>query len=289
MDFYIVDAFSQAPFGGNAAGVVIYNELSPDKMQKLAAELRFSETAFVKPINSHTYSIRFFTPTNEIDLCGHATLASFAALKEGEYITENGTYVMKTENDTLPISVNDSFIMMEQASPVIKESLSTNDIQSLADIFNIHINEIGDINFNLSPQITSTGVYDIMLPLKSKEALKSLNADFPKLAQFSKEKNVVGVHAFTLDCSEATARCRNFAPLYGIDEESATGTSNGALTYYLYMNKVINALNVNYNFLQGEKMNRPSTIVSQLRCEDRIKVYVGGSCFIFSKGTLKMM
>ena len=288
MDFYIVDAFSKKPFGGNAAGVVVYEDLSPEMMQKLAAELRFSETAFIKQINPSTYSIRFFTPTNEIDLCGHATLASFTALKEGGHIVSNGTYSMKTGNDMLPISVSDDFIMMEQASPIIRETLSSTDAELLANIFNIPVHEIGDISYDLVPQIASTGVFDIMLPVKSREVLQNLNANFIKLAEFSKEKNVVGVHAFTLDCDDHTACCRNFAPLYGIDEEPATGTSNGALTYYLYMNKVIKDLYVNYTFLQGEKMDRPSIIVSQLRWEDKIKVLVGGSCYVLSKGRLNL-
>jgi len=288
MDFYIVDAFSKKPFGGNAAGVVLYENLSPEMMQKLAAELKFSETAFIKRLNASTYSIRFFTPTNEIDLCGHATLASFIALKQGGHITGNGTYLMKTEKDMLPISVLDDFIMMEQASPIIRETLSPTETELLANIFNIPVNEIGDITYNLVPQVASTGVFDIMLPVKSKEVLENLNIDFSKLAEFSKDKNVIGVHAFTLDCDGHTACCRNFAPLYGIDEEPATGTSNGALTFYLYMNKVIKDLNVSYTFLQGEKMGRPSVIVSQLCGEDKIKVLIGGSCCVLSKGRLNL-
>lgn len=80
MDYYVIDAFTESKFGGNPAGVVIYNDLDEMYMQQFAAEVRFSETAFVKKINNNTFDIKFFTPTNQVELCGHATIAAFKAL-----------------------------------------------------------------------------------------------------------------------------------------------------------------------------------------------------------------
>ena len=84
MDFFIVDAFTSKPFGGNPAGVVLLGQGSvfpPEElMVKVAAELRYSETAFVRPDGDGHYSLRYFTPGSEVDLCGHATIAAFGVL-----------------------------------------------------------------------------------------------------------------------------------------------------------------------------------------------------------------
>ncbi len=80
MRYYIVDAFTDRPFGGNPAGVVLLGEEPfPDErlMMQIAAELRFSETAFVRRLSSTEYHVRYFTPMAEVELCGHATIATF--------------------------------------------------------------------------------------------------------------------------------------------------------------------------------------------------------------------
>ena len=124
-----------------------------------------------------------------------------------------------------------------------------------------------------------------MLPLKTKNALDALNPDFKALAQYCRVNDVGGVHAFTLD-TEGTALCRNFCPLFGIDEEAATGTSNGALTYYLFKNNVIHDFDHDYTFLQGYHMDRPSKITTKLIDIDNPKIMVGGNAVILTKGGL---
>ena len=83
MRYYIVDAFTDHPFGGNPAGVVLLDGNSfPNEtlMLQIAAELRYSETAFVRRDSEKEFTIRYFTPMAEVDLCGHATIASFALM-----------------------------------------------------------------------------------------------------------------------------------------------------------------------------------------------------------------
>ena len=146
--------------------------------------------------------------------------------------------------------------------------------------------EIGDCEYHLEPQIVSTGLLDIILPVKNRTILNSINPDYPHLAKLSKNYGVVGLHAFTLDHGYYTASCRNFAPLYGINEEAATGTSNSALTYYLYVNNIIKEFDKDYIFLQGEKMNRQSKIITRLEQRDMLTVLCGGTFKILSHGEL---
>ncbi|WP_155590935.1 PhzF family phenazine biosynthesis protein [Lysinibacillus cavernae] len=284
MLYYVIDAFTETKFGGNPAGIVIYENLNEEFMQKFAAEVRFSETAFIKKIDNKTFEIKFFTPTAQVDLCGHATVASFKALLDSHLIEDNNTYYMKTHAGTLSVQVNQSFIMMEQAEPKLGKIVD--DYDYLSDLFKIDKSQIGDENFSLVPQAASTGLWDIMLPLKTKETLYSLNPDFKALAEYSKMNKVGGFHAFTLDTNNALAESRNFCPLYGIDEEAATGTSNGALTYYLFKNHVLNTFYQEYTFKQGYSMGRPSTIMTKLINKNNPRVMVGGHAVILTKGEL---
>lgn len=144
--------------------------------------------------------------------------------------------------------------------------------------------------------LISTGLPDIMLPLPTRDELNSLSPNMKELSLFSKKWNVVGVHAFTTNLlegntSERKVFCRNFAPLYGIDEEAATGTSNGALAYYFYLNKFLDSAG-NLKAVQGESMNRPSSIDAYLSPEPEkngeVTVRVGGSAAILAEGKVHL-
>jgi PhzF family phenazine biosynthesis protein len=298
MQFYIVDAFTDVIFGGNPAGVVIIDpkekELPDTVMQKIAAELGFSETAFIRPLPTGIFSFRYFTPASEVELCGHATIGSFAALLEGGWVKDNGSYKIKTLAGELAVALKDGLVMMEMGLPVVGAVLDSGPVQQeLAAIMGISEDQIGHLEMPLHPQIVSTGLPDILMPVLNRAILMSIKPNFQALSEFSKRLNVVGVHAFCLEKelsspnSEAQIICRNFAPLYAIDEEAATGTANGALTYYLYMNNLIHPGSLN-TVHQGESMGRPSLIKTLLlqKGDGSLQVQVGGSSVILSKGEL---
>ena len=108
------------------------------------------------------------------------------------------------------------------------------------------------------------------------------------LSDLSERYQVTGVHAFTLDAEEgATAHTRNFAPLYDIDEEAATGTSSGALTYYFYLNGVIEP-KASCVYIQGEAMDRPSRILANIDAREGCNITVGGSAVILAEGEIRI-
>lgn len=278
MKFQIVDAFSDEIFGGNPAGVVLLNdgqEFPSDAiMLKTAAELRYSETAFIKKIEQGKFNIRYFTPASEVDLCGHATIGSFGAMMEWGIIEDGGNYILETLAGRLKVQIADGFIFMEMGEPVNKGTID--DEKKKAELAAVMGIKTEDIIMN--PDLISTGLPDIMMGVSSKQVLNDIKPDFPALSKLSEVYQVTGVHAFALteEGSGVTANCRNFAPLYDIDEEAATGTSNGALTFYLYEKGIIKPEETNL-FVQGEAMNRPSKIMSRLSIEDgKTKIYVGG-------------
>ena len=129
---------------------------------------------------------------------------------------------------------------------------------------------------------------DIMMPVADEAELEKIAPDFPALTEHSRRYNVVGVHAFTVNTADGMIHARNFAPLYDIDEEAATGTSNGALVYYLYRHGLVEPDKV-YTVVQGEKMGRPSMISAQVILKDgQPFVKVGGPAVTLVRGEIEL-
>jgi PhzF family phenazine biosynthesis protein len=278
---YTVHSFAKTSEGGNEAGVVIDADfLSEEEMQKIAEKVGFSETAFVLHSDLADYKVRFFTPKEEVDLCGHATIGTFFTMATLGYI-KPGNYTQETKAGILGIEIKkDLTIMMNQPLPGFFETLDKSEI---ADSLNI---EIDNIHEDLPVQIVSTGLKDIMVPVKNLDVLSSIKPDFNKVIEISKKYHAVGYHVFSLETRNAsTVCCRNFAPLLEIPEESATGTSNGALGCYLYQYGLI-AFNQTLPMIieQGYAMNKPSEILVSLAIEEKqiTGVKVGGSALNLS-------
>ncbi|NBG89215.1 PhzF family phenazine biosynthesis protein [Isachenkonia alkalipeptolytica] len=303
---YYVDAFTTAIFGGNPAGVVIVDEfLHRDLMQKMAKELNLSETVFIKVDreNPTTVETRFFTPVTEVELCGHATLAAFYVLVQEGYIQEKGPrfHVKQiTLQGELSVEIiktqGDIEVIMDQQQPqLVSEKI---DGKRLSRIMGIEEQDIGitehkGFKGELKPGIASTGLKDLIVPLKSLEILKKITIDEEKLKTYSEELGVVGIHAFTLETLRGnTAHTRNFAPLVGISEEAATGTANGALGYYLVKNKLVNLTDeqeISLSFEQGDFMERSSEIQCYIRkSEEGYRIKVGGKARICIKGEIQL-
>ena len=275
---YILNSFGKSVDGGNPAGVVLEaDNLSEKEMKKIASIIGFSETAFVMKSKMADVKVRFFTPIEEVDICGHATIATFSLLAN-KGIVESGEYTQETKAGILKVNVNEDLsIMMNQNKPIYGEVL---DRELIAETLNISTESFME---NLPIQIVSTGLKDIIIPVKSIEILNNIKPNFDAISKVSEKYNVVGYHIFTLETIEnSVAQCRNLAPLYGIDEESATGTSNGALACYLFKyGKVSSCKQINMTMEQGYSMNKPSKINVELKVKNNevIDIKVGGSAF----------
>jgi len=304
MKFYIVDAFTDTTFGGNPAGVVLLDEGSdfPDDKTMLltAAELRYSETAFVQTLGGGRYHTRYFTPTDEVELCGHATIAAFTVLSLEGKIKPGQVSLNQTLAGGLQIQSLPNLVMMDMAVPQdLGKIHAPQELLELYSIMGIPVEPVYATDFEgntvaLLPSMISTGLPDIILPVSSSIQLSKINPDDEALAELSKKYGVVGVHAFAMASQDiqlsaignVTAYCRNFAPLYGIPEEAATGTSNGALTYYLYLNGLLMPGD-RVSFIQGREMNRPSRIEARLEIKDAAPtIQVGGTGVILAKGEI---
>ncbi len=279
VEIYAAAAFSKDNKGGNRAGVVLgRSELTSVQKAATAKEMGYSETVFVLDSDKADFRLQYFTPTEEVPLCGHATIAAFSTLKLLSML-DKPEYTIETEAGILNIYIKeDSLILMEQNCPAYLKILDS-------DIFTGCIQK-GFIDHRFPIQIVSTGLNDIMLPVDSAEHLKRLSPDFERIANMTKEKEAVGVHAFTLiKESDVTAICRNFAPLYGINEESATGTASCALACYLFK---YYKQQPQYVFEQGHNMGEISRIVVNILYHGNVidSVFVGGYGHMLGKKSL---
>lgn len=272
---YTLNAFAKSKEGGNPAGVVLdADSLSQQDMQKIAQKVGFSETAFVQKSDKADFKVRFFTPKGEVNLCGHATIATFYLLAKKEFI-KTGIYTQETKAGILKLEVKtDNVIFMNQNLPHFFEEVNKIEIAKSLNI------SPKIISSDLPVQIVSTGLRDILIPIKSLKDLHEIKPDFKEVSKISKKYNAIDYHLFTLETKlGSTAHCRNFAPLYNIPEESATGTSNGALGCYLFKNKKIsNDQAKNLIFEQGYSMKKPSEILTCLGIKNGkiVEVKVGG-------------
>ncbi|HOY16689.1 MAG TPA: PhzF family phenazine biosynthesis isomerase [Haliscomenobacter sp.] len=216
---YFVDSFTSEPFKGNPAGVcLLEHDISPEKMLNIAAEIGFSETAFVKKTNSDgVYSIRYFSPKKEIPLCGHATLAAAKILFEK---TPTGAISFITgENLNLTINKSDHNIVME--FPVY-------DVIPLATPLTV-LHALGleaVINTSYNPKTKI-----ILLEIADSDTLAALKPDFNALTH--SYENINGVLATAASNTAAyDFHYRYFWPWAGTNEDPVTGGVQTFLAKY---------------------------------------------------------
>ena len=131
MEAYVMDAFSARIFGGNQAGVVLPDRpLSDAVMRQIAAEFKHSETAFVTREPDGSVSLRYFTPAGEVELCGHATVASFALLRQLGSVPD-GDCTAHTKAGELTVTVRGDTVWMDMAPPQLLADIPSDERAAL--------------------------------------------------------------------------------------------------------------------------------------------------------------
>ncbi|WP_312811338.1 PhzF family phenazine biosynthesis protein [Sedimentibacter sp.] len=281
----ILKAFTYKDSGGNGAGVFLLDkELTNEKKQQIAADIGLSETAFVLMDDENNYNVSFFTPLCEVDLCGHATIAAFFYLGLTGHIkgfneikkVHQHTKLGKLEIDAVFKGSTIDYVLMQQQTPQIYDEFDGDDLGEIAGSLNISVENIGLKDIIIKPTIVSTGLKDVIIPVKSRDILNKLDVNMKLINDLSHIYDVVGYHVYTIENNQVFAR--NFAPRVGIDEECATGTSNGALGCLLYGKNIISD---EFSVIQGESMNEASQIFVKVEnINGTLDVRVGGKASI---------
>ncbi|QZP37634.1 PhzF family phenazine biosynthesis protein [Halobaculum magnesiiphilum] len=230
----LVDAFTSEPMAGNAAGVVADADgLDDEQMGAIANELGASETAFVRSSSEADRRVRYFTPTTEIDLCGHATIAAHARLFETGEI-DAGTHSLETNVGVIEIEVtDDGRVWMTQNPPTVYEIEV--DYDRLGDVLGVTPEAFRDVGAALPVAYATSGLPFLIVPVNFLEHLGDMSPDFDAVAALADEHDAAGIYAFTFDAlgADSTVHGRCFVPGSGIDEDPVTGTASGACGAYL--------------------------------------------------------
>jgi len=229
----LVDAFTSEPLAGNAAGVVPdAGDLTEGQMQAVARELHAADTAFLADGDDADRRIRYFTPAREVDLCGHATVASHAWLAESGAI-DDGTHTLETNVGTIEVTVDDGTVWMTQDVATVEPVDA--DAERVADALGADAATLRDVGADLPMATASTGLGFLVVPVNFLEAISGLSPDMAAVEALTEEFDVTGVYAFSFDALDAdsTLHGRMFAPGAGVDEDPVTGTASGAVGAYL--------------------------------------------------------
>mgnify|MGYP006277532807 FL=1 len=287
----LVDAFTDEPFAGNTAGVVPEADgLATAQMQAIARELSASETAFLLTSEDADRRIRYFTPTQEVDLCGHATIASHALLAADGAIAP-GSHTLETNVGVLDIELTDGGVVwMTQSTPDV-ETVDI-DTERMADALGVDPATLRDVGADLPMARATTGLPFLVVPVNFLETLSGVQPDLAAIEAIADEHDATGIYAFTFDTldAESTLHARMFAPGAGVDEDPVTGTASGACGAYLDAYEAFDELPDDLRFEQGHFLDRGGIVHVEVGVDDRGRkqVRVGGEAAVALEGTLQL-
>jgi trans-2,3-dihydro-3-hydroxyanthranilate isomerase len=301
--FLQVDVFTDEPFGGNPLAVFPEAEgLTDQEMQQLAREMNLSETTFVLPPTSPDadFRVRIFTPAAELPFAGHPVvgthwvLAHLGQVDLRESVTqvrfELGVGVLSAdlhaEGDLL------ERVVMTQDRPAFGATLV--DLSDLTLGLGLAPEAIAETG--LPVQVVSTGMPQMMVPVRSLAEVQSLGAghlDVPALNRACRSVGTECVMVFALETErpETSVHVRMFAPLLGIPEDPATGSANGALGAYLVRHQAlpVTAPTTRFSSEQGAEISRPSQLWIEVdgAAGNPTGVRVGGQAVLIAEGTVQ--
>lgn len=259
LTLYQVDAFTNKLFGGNPAAVIPLKKWLPDElMQQIALENNLSDTAFFVPSKDTTadYDIRWFTPEVEINLCGHATLASAFVLFD----------ILKKKKKKVVFNSKSGLLTVRKKDEIFEMDFPSWKPEKITEYPGELIASLGN------PEIA--GVYryrDYLVELSNEEAVKKIEPDFTLM------KKANGKVIITAPGKEVDFVSRFFAPTAGIDEDPVTGSAHSQLIPFW-----------NYK-LSKEKMiaKQLSKRGGDIYCEQKgERVIMGGQCVFYMKGEI---
>ena len=255
---YYVDAFTSKLFSGNPAAVIFSNDIDDENlMQNIAAENNLSETAFIRE-EQDTFHIRWFAPSCEIDLCGHATLASAYIFFKHIEPTATSFIVQSRKNGTLRVFKKNDLLFLDFP----KDNLLKDEIKDIDKIINKEILEV------------FSGRDDILVIVKNEEDVANLNVNFERLKQLSARGLIVSAKGENCDFVS-----RSFFPATGVDEDPVTGSAHTSLIPY--WSAKLNKSNLNAKQISSRG--------GELCCEiNENRVYIGGNAVEYMSGVIKI-
>ncbi len=299
--FCLVDAFAEQPYRGNVAGVVFdADTLSAAQMQRIANEIRASETAFLSRANDlhRPTLIRWFTPTSEVQFCGHATLAAAHALHEAGCLgglrtrpdacltLDSAAGLLRLQPESLPEPYQSTIWWLAMPEPGLRAD-HTNPLRT-CELLGLSIDD-------LDPALPAmrTRDNDVIYAVRSWQTLIEMRPRFDELARWCERNEIRGlcVTTTTTLADSVNAHSRFFAPAVGVDEDPVTGSVHGPLAVYLVVNGVVGSAGGRSALIcaQGRPGDRSGLVRALVEASPQgYRVQIGGECFTTLTGELRV-
>lgn len=264
-------AFSQNGQGGNPAGVAFYDEMpSAEEMLRIAAEVGYSETAFLVK-QDDGWRVRYFAPQTEVPFCGHATIALSAAL--GEKFGEN-TYKLYLNDSQISVRAQKSkegtITTTLQSPGTSSEEASADYVEKMLAAFGLKQN---DLDPAFPVRIASAGAKHLILMLKDRKTLADMKYEFDVVRSLMSEKSLVTISLLWKE-SDEVFHARNPFPPGGVYEDPATGAAAAAFAGYL--RDIGWQGSRTFTILQGEDMGAPSRLNVSFTAKSGESIAVSG-------------
>ncbi|HTA60153.1 MAG TPA: PhzF family phenazine biosynthesis protein [Candidatus Baltobacteraceae bacterium] len=288
--FYTLDVFTTTRFQGNPLAVITDGDgLSQDQMQAIAREMNLSETVFVqKPTDDRALArLRIFTTKQELKLAGHPVIGTWFLLAELGVVPaqEGGVHVMQqTGAGILPVEIRfkdgrPQRVTMTQKEAAFKPSKINK--KKLAESLGLSLK---DLDPKLDPEFVSTGIFNLMVPLRNRQALGKIELNMVELARLLGKQGALA-YCFAL-AGNSSAHARGMMP-WGMYEDAATGSAAGSLGAYLVKHGKLSAGHT-LHIAQGVEMGRPSEIeVEVSQPGKKLTPRVSGAAVKVFEGTIR--
>jgi trans-2,3-dihydro-3-hydroxyanthranilate isomerase len=289
--FYQVDAFTTNPLSGNPCAILFDTDaLDEATMLAIAREMNLSETAFVRSSDIADFGVRYFTPAEEIPLAGHPTIATTFALVDSGRLKLSARYTsiqLELKHGPIPVEIYSQGaevqrIVMTQRKP---QFLSTHDPAIVLPIFGLRLE---DVLPGAPVQTVSTGTPQLMLPLRSLDALRSARLDVAAYEQYRNRADFFSPHLFCLEGVTPSGQtfARHFGTPPDLMEDPFTGSATGGMAAYLWRYNLISQ--PAFVAEQGHWMSRPGQgNVQVIGPRDDIQtVKVGGAAVTVLRGEI---
>lgn len=289
--FYILDVFAEQKYAGNQLAVVRDGHgYSDSEMQQIAREFNFSETTFILSETEQDggYPVRIFTPSHELPFAGHPTLGT-AYIIQQELIgheVERLTLNLKVGQIPVEFSYQDGQVqelIMKQLKPEFGQPVDPEQVAPMLQI------DLSDIDGRFPCLEVSTGMNDLIVPLRALDAQKRVNIDLPAYYKLIEKLSAKAILTFCPETYDPNMQLnvRMFADYFGVPEDPATGSANGCLAGYLVKERYFDRDAIDIRVEQGLEIGRPAVLhlIAEKKV-DGIDIRVGGRVVRIAQGEL---
>jgi len=272
MDVLRIAAFSDGNIGGNPAGVVIADKLpSPEEMQKIAADVGYSETVFSTKENDGGWKTRYFSPESEVPFCGHATIALGAVLAE-KFGPGKNTLKLKHAEITVQGAPNEKlYSSFLQSPPTKSETITQEGLNTVLDLFGYSHD---DLDQNIPPARIHAGADHIVVTLKTRKHLAEMQYDLNKGRELMNKLGLVTIMLVWAE-DKTLFHVRNAFASGGVLEDPATGAAAAAFSGYLRDNAMLDSNEI--NIIQGEDMGERSLLKARFSNKIGSSIEISGT------------